>query len=287
MAPVGFYNLPMNKRISYSKCLETEYYLYRQVYPVYKDWDKVVEHLKRVNGNTLVVERQMRLLRKDMDGEFLHIFLKDRSLKDYLINTKINDYQEVISFIADNGKYIDAHTSGGNQVVLSEYFICIHVPEEESGYTFAIYVDETSRIRMELLHDGLFITMDKKKDQLLGFENSTDPGEQEDYRSWKLVVNLIFYMKAFPECVIDGLPKGARMDFGFKNKKIQLSTSPKIVAHTEISSDGKIITPHFRSGHFRYLGSDFFKNKKGQTIFIESCFVKGSNAKTVINKAAV
>ncbi|MCQ2087769.1 MAG: hypothetical protein MJZ37_06890 [Bacilli bacterium] len=276
----------MEKRIKYSKCLETEYGLYRKVYPYYKDWDKVVEHLWKANGKTDLVVRQMNLLKKDMDGRFLHIFLKDRALKDFLINTKINDYQEVISFIADNGDYVEGTKPDGTKIVMAEYFICIHIPEEESGYTFAIYVDETGCIRLELLHDGLVITMKKDKDQLLEFENSTDPADQEDYRSWKLIVNLIFYMKAFPECVIDGLPKGVRLDCSFKNKKIQLSTSPKIVSKTEVSSDGRIVTPHFRSGHFRYLRSDFFKNKQGQTIFIESCFVKGSNAKTVLNKEA-
>lgn len=275
----------MDKKVKYSKCLATEYSFYRQIYPLYKDWDKMAEHILKANpGSTMQTEFQLRFLKMDMEGQILHVFLKDRFLKDFLINTEIRDYSEVIRFVAEKGIYGEGRTSSHEDVTFAEYRLCIHVPEEESGYTCSLSVDNTNRIRIVLLHNNFVITLDKKQNEPLGFEKSPDPYDQDDYKSWKLIINLIFYMNTFPECVIDGLPKGVRLDYGFKNRKIQIGTSPKIVAKTETSSDGRIVTPHFRSGHFRYLGSDFFTKMRGKTIFIESCFVKGKNVKTVIER---
>lgn len=88
-------------------------------------------------------------------------------------------------------------------------------------------------------------------------------------------------MRAFPECIIDGIPKGERLEFSFKAKKQKIKLTDKLkITHDE---SGRVVTPHLRRGHFRYLGSDYFTNKKGKTIFIEATAVKGHNNKTVLN----
>jgi len=61
----------------------------------------------------------------------------------------------------------------------------------------------------------------------------------------------------------------------------RVSTSSNVI--DVIDNDARIVTPHFRSGYFRHLSSDFYKNKKGQIIFIHETFVKGT-AQTVISK---
>ena len=99
--------------------------------------------------------------------------------------------------------------------------------------------------------------------------------------SWvfNLSMNFIFYINAFPECVIDGVPEGV--------KKIEkgrtVSISNKIVSHTCTDTERGFVRPHFRTGYFRHFNSDYFVNCKGQVRFIPSTMVKG-NAKTVISK---
>lgn len=272
----------MNK---FSKCLVDEYNLYNTVYKNLKDKEATFNHLRKANGNSLQIEWQLEFLKDDMIGKILHIFLKTNNLKTFLINTQIKDYNNFIQFITDNGEYKDfTNVSTGKKLLAADFKICLHVPNETSGYSYNLSVDENQKIRIILLHKGLVITMDKEKDKPFLFENPKTVEESEDYESWKLILNLIYYMNAFPECVFDGVPKGFRFENGFKNKKIQLSLSDKIIEKTIKSNDGREIVPHFRVGHFRYLRSEYFTKKRGQVIFIDTCFVKGKNVKTIIEK---
>lgn len=272
----------MNK---FSKCLVDEYNLYNTVYKNLKDKEATFNHLRKANGNSLQIEWQLEFLEDDMIGKILHIFLKTNNLKTFLINTQIKDYNNFIQFVTDNGEYKDfTNASTGKKLLAADFKICLHVPNETSGYSYNLSVDENQKIRIILLHKGLVITMDKEKDKPFLFENPKTVEESEDYESWKLILNLIYYMNAFPECVFDGVPKGFRFENGFKNKKIQLSLSDKIIEKTIKSNDGREIVPHFRVGHFRYLRSEYFTKKRGQVIFIDTCFVKGKNVKTIIEK---
>lgn len=272
----------MNK---YSKCLVDEYNLYNTVYKKLKNKEATFKHLIQVNGNSLQIQWQLEFLKDDMNGNILHIFLKTKELKTFLTNTQIKDYDNFINFISDKGNFKDFTNASTKEILLgAEYKICIHVPNEESGYSYLLSVDENQKIRMIILHNGLVITMDKEKDKPFPFETPKTVEESEDYESWKLIINLIYYMNAFPECVFDGIPKGVRLENGFKNKKIQKSTSEKIISKTIKSTDGREIVPHFRVGHFRYLKSEYFTKKRGQVIFIDTCFVKGKNVKTVIKE---
>ena len=267
----------MNK---FSKCLLDEYNLYNTVYKNLKDKEATFNYLKKANGNSLEIGWQLGFLKDDMDGKILHIFLKTNDLKTFLINTQIKDYNNFIQFVTDNGEYKDfISASTGNKLLASAFKICLHVPNETSGYSYNLSVDENQKIRMIVLHKGLVITMDKEKDQPFLLETPKTEEDAEDYESWKLIVNLIYYMNAFPECVFDGIPKGFRLENGFKNKKIQLSLSDKVIEKTIESADGREIVPHFRVGHFRYLKSDYFTKKKRQVVFIDTCFVKGKNVK--------
>ena len=272
----------MNK---FSKCLENEYNLYNTIYKKFKDKETTFKHLIKVNGKSLKISWQLEFLRDDMEGKILHIFLKTQGLKNFLINTQIRDYNNFIQFIIDNGNYIDfTNVSTGKTLLSACYKICLHIPNEISGYTYSLSVDENQKIRMIVLHNELVYTIDKEIDKPFFCENPKTVEEFEYCEIWKLIINLIYYMYAFPECVFDGIPKGVRLENGFKNKKLQLDISDKIIAKTITSTDGKEIVPHFRVGHFRYLKSEYFTKKRGEVIFIDSCFVKGKDVKTVIEK---
>lgn len=102
---------------------------------------------------------------------------------------------------------------------------------------------------------------------------------KESNNPWvfNMAMNFLFYINAFPESVIDGVPAGVKRNPAAKS----ISMSDKIISHTSVEHG--FIRPHFRSGYFRHLNSDYFVNCKGQVRFIESTMVKG-RAKTVLNK---
>ncbi len=53
-----------------------------------------------------------------------------------------------------------------------------------------------------------------------------------------------------------------------------LNTSDKVLDATEKAAAGVVI-PHFRRGYFKRLSSDFYKNKKGQIVFVHETIVNG------------
>jgi len=92
----------------------------------------------------------------------------------------------------------------------------------------------------------------------------------------KFIFGLSLYLKCFPCAVRDGLPDNCLHPNHYKFSEINtVSIAPEI-----LDSSDRTVTPHIRSGHFKLLGSDFYKKMKGQVIFISECFVKGT-AKTV------
>lgn len=68
--------------------------------------------------------------------------------------------------------------------------------------------------------------------------------------------------------------------------KLNARNSKTISISKEIENylhENRDVSPHLRSGHFRYLGSEYFSKKRGRTIFVKSSFVKG-HAKTIISE---
>ena len=94
---------------------------------------------------------------------------------------------------------------------------------------------------------------------------------------FNLAINFLFYIFAFPECVVEGVPNGVKLNPTARC----VSTSTKVISHT--TTEHGFIKPHFRSGYFRHFNSDYFVNCKGQVRFIAATMVKGK-AKTVISK---
>lgn len=96
-----------------------------------------------------------------------------------------------------------------------------------------------------------------------------------------LILNLLFYMSAFPDHVLDGPPNEV-----FNKKKGDQKTITISKEIADYLHENRDVSPHLRRGHFRYLGSDHYTKKRGQTIFVKSSFVKGT-AKTIIENQSV
>lgn len=192
----------------------------------------------------------------DIDNGIARYYIKDESLFDFFKNTEVRK-KEVEAIL----KQLDEEGTLGLWGILGKtqaYTLCY--TKDTSGRHFITILSE------EMNYTFCIEELDSKK-----------TGSIEKFY---LAMNFLFYIKAFPECVLDGVPPSEKKN---TNAKV-IGTSPKVVHHT--TTEHGFITPHFRSGHFRHLDSDYYTNKKGQIIFVAATMVKG-RAKTVLTKDGV
>ena len=74
---------------------------------------------------------------------------------------------------------------------------------------------------------------------------------KDTVKKYKLPLNLIFYMSAFPEYITDSPPHEI-LDKTNKNNSKTIKLSSQISDYLHENRD---ISPHLRRGHFRYLSS--------------------------------
>ena len=199
----------------------------------------------------LQYSEEVILTKYEIEQGIPRYYLKDDSLFDFFKQTEIKakDVQSIFnSNIFDNGSAFG---------VIGQ------------NYSFLIYILSTldNRRFATILTDDMNYTFCVEE-----FDKKTGS-------SWvfNMGMNFLFYINAFPECVVDGVPNCVK-----KNDKAKtIDVSDKVVSCKSIEHG--FVRPHFRSGYFRHFNSDYFVNCKGQVRFIESTMVKG-RAKTVISK---
>ena len=218
----------------------------------------------------------------DLNKELPHIFIENRELEDFFKNTKVHNLDTVRNFIEDNtayGPYKDGQTKNLSYV--------LHTPHD-AYVVNAMFRNACNNGKQYYLivwnsnDENQFIELDEHTQY---FTKAQD-GSKTPPTLLNIAVNSMMYMAAFPECLIGGVPQNiVKSDKEiFKEKKnLTLKTSEVIVEKCERDSSGHIVTPHFRSGSFHYLKSDYYKDKKGKTVWWSPSMVKG-HAKTIKDK---
>ena len=219
----------------------------------------------------------LELWKEDLRGNFLHIFFLEKQLRDFLQNTPLTDLDGIRSYLYEYGDNKNvAYIQAGGQTNCVRYTFGLHIPYETNGYAFSLSLFEDNSIELYFSHGEVNgLTSDKfYKDQT----KKQDVGSQTSSRMFRLAINTIAYMKCFPECVADGVPKiSIENDEKRSKRNVTLSVSEKI---TDANNTRVSKIPHFRKGHFRRLLSDYYTKKKGQIVFIPQTMVKGK-AKTI------
>lgn len=219
----------------------------------------------------------LELWKEDYKGDLLHIFFLEKYLQDFLENTPLSDLDGIRKYLYDNGEkreIIYTKVKGAANCV--NYSFGLHIPNEKNGYAFALSLFENDSLELYFSHG--------KNNGRLSDKFYNDLNNKLDVQSitlskmFRLAINTIAYMKCFPECIRDGVPKifyprgedrsDKNVTFGISDK-IYDCNNPKI---------SKI--PHFRKGYFRLLSSDYYTHKKGQLIYITETMVNGK-AKTI------
>lgn len=219
----------------------------------------------------------IQLFLRDLKGELTHIYVKDSSLFDFLKQPDIRDIEGIKTYIKENGSTVTLNEDNSleNLTTGVNFGICLHLPKVSQGYVFAYSIfDETNELRIFVNHgmDQYHLSSNEMADKKSLVY--TDPEINE---ITKLALNLISYIYCFPECLVDGAPHDIKTE-----NNHYLNTSEKVVEASERAESGVVI-PHFRRGYFKRLSSDFFKNKKGQIIFVHETIVNGV-AKTLEEK---
>ena len=100
---------------------------------------------------------------------------------------------------------------------------------------------------------------------------------KENLNDWmvQFFLNLCAYMSAFPECVVQGPPLEKTRSSDKRSTIVKISDSLR-----DVYRDG--VSPHMRRGHFRFLKSDRYTNKRFQAVYVRPTMVKGS-ATTVVS----
>lgn len=233
------------------------------------------------DGETLetreLVLSGLELWKEDSAGEFLHIFFLEKHLRDFLEKTPLSDLDGIRKYLYENGinkNVVYFKTKSQSKCVI--YTFGLHIPYETNGYAFSLSLYEDNSIELFFSHGNQHGRLSDK------FYKDLNKNQDETSlvlaKIFRLAINTIAYMKCFPECVTEGVPritKDRDEDRSERNVTIQVSEK---VTDSENTTHSKI--PHFRKGYFKRLLSDFYIQKQGQVIFVTETMVKGK-AKTV------
>lgn len=275
----------MSKHVTYGKTFGRFYEVYRNFFRENSPTGKPIADTAAMFQDWFLANVAMcmddatavQLFLRDLKGELTHIYVKDSSLFDFLKQPDIRDIDGIKTYIKENGSTVTLNEDNSleNLTTGVNFGICLHLPKISQGYVFAYSIfDETNELRIFVNHgmDQYHLSsneMSNKKSIVY-----TDPEINEIA---KLALNLISYIYCFPECLVDGAPHDIKTE-----NNHYLNTSDKVVEVSERAESG-IVIPHFRRGYFKRLSSDFFKNKKGQIIFVHETIVNGV-AKTLNEK---
>lgn len=223
---------------------------------------------------------QLNLWRKDYKGEFLHVWFEQKELYDFLQNdVELKELEDIKQYLSANGDHLKLKDmyNPSNEYNFICHDIALHVPYLKEGYAFSFCLMPDNAI-------ALFFADDDGTGQIHEIEYSIAKSRKDEEgqaveRNFRFAVNLLAYMECFPECVRDGVPVvNNETVYQSKGRNVRLGISEKVIEDEDGQKGTK--RPHFRKGYFKYLSSDFYKNKRGQIIFVRETMVK-SKSKTV------
>ena len=281
----------MGKKIKYSQPLSVIWEAYNKsnkngkLSPKEFIWEWMTPQIKnpflpdgtQVQTNILISE----MFYADTQKEFLHLYFVDKSLRDFLKDLPIKDFDGLMLYILEKGIDIE----GGCVTTLGQTLktgkkeksleFGIHIPFEnkDKGYAFNFIFQPKDKKLIFVWLVGTnsgYISFDQYKNLV----NDNSENAKVVVEFFQLAVNTIIYMDTFPNCVINGAPQNLKEEY---SKKIEIAE--KVIDLIK-SDTTRTVSPHSRRAYFKRLTSDFYTHKKGQTILVKETMVNGK-AKTV------
>jgi len=211
------------------------------------------------------------------EKEYKNYYIDSKELSDFFINTSIKK-DILINFKKITQKestYATDIPTGKHELdyAIQESFSGIIHSKNINRSIFFLFITTTGYSFSDIfITDGkenIYICLNPHVYKVLDFINNNEVDNNS--KIIKLVLNMIFYMDAFPDKINNKPPEEVCDKLNFNNSRT-ISLSKDIADYLH---ENREVSPHLRRGHFRYLDSEYYKNKKGQTIFVKSSFVKG------------
>ena len=242
--------------------------------------------------------KQMLLIQAETEknNSVDNIFIETEELYKFFSLTQINiqsDIAQQVYHSLKNRKYVKMHTKHlDNYIPFRLYIFRLYAPINLMPTSLAVCISCTETYDEGFsLNAVIFSDKNSTQDLMLhkkgieSLENGfvmmnnniiKDERSIKIYEYNRVILNLLFYMNAFPENVINGVPSRAIIDENVivADKKFTITKNTELFKKYELS-------PHLRRGHWRTFTSDYYTNKKGETIWIDPTFIKGE-AFTVI-----
>jgi ribosome-associated protein YbcJ (S4-like RNA binding protein) len=254
---------------------------------VFKEENREMFRRKFIENKSMLTDLDYFALKSMEDfsiNGYENIFIETEELYDFLKEIKIVSHGDIASQIymaIENRRYNEIVSTEG--VLFRRYSFMLYAPINKINTSLAVtifttgketFANNTNSINwISKIESGhKYITLAEKT-----FSSKTFlDWSQKETEEFHVIVNTLFYMNAFPDYIFEGVPKRAVIGSEcFTKKRITLSPNKEFFEKLAVS-------PHLRRGHFRTFTSDYFKNMKGKTIWIEPVFVKGS-ALTVVD----
>lgn len=219
-------------------------------------------------------------LRHVYNAKWHNLFLSSQELIDFINEIKIPDESKNLALMVEdfgekfrNG--IVVHLNGGKE---SWMFYTNH---EYIRFNQNHYNDHAQNA---MLCHKRFV---QKDDSYFGycFIDRQTGRVYEDIKKGghhiEFFVKLLIYIDAFPDAVTQGVPKDCS-DTHIRRDMASVVSAAKQIKN--MISNG--ICPHLRRGHFRFLQSDKFTNKRFQTVYVKPAII-GGTAETVKHQSVV
>lgn len=272
----------MAKKVTYGKTFGIFYDAYRQFCRQYSETGKPTSETPEMFRQWFITNfvssvddaTCCQLFLRDLNHELTHVYLRDENLMDFFKAVDIRDLEGLKTYIKDNGESVVLNRDDEleNLTTGINFGICLHIPRMSQGYVFAYSLyDITNELRIFVNHgmDQYHISSNEIEDK-----KSIVYTDEEINLITRLAINLISYIYCFPDCLVDGAPHDVKTE-----NNHYLNTSEKVLDVT-VKAEAGLVIPHFRRGYFKHLTSDFYKNKKGQIVFVHETIVNGT-AKTL------
>ena len=221
------------------------------------------------------VAMQLNFWHKDYEGAFLHVWFEQKELYDFLQNdVALKELENIKQYLAVNGNHLTEKDMYDPSLSYNyvRHDIALHVPNLEEGYAFSFCLMPDNTIAIFFADDDGVGQIHESEYNIAKSRKDGDGKAVE--RNFRFAVNLLAYMECFPECVREGVPiTNNETMYQTKGKNVRLGTSEKVLE--EGLKGAK--RPHMRKGYFKCLTSEFYKNKRGQIIFVHETMVKGES----------
>lgn len=275
----------MGKKIWYSRPLSYMWEQYNNFFrqkkgtpdDFYKDMVNLISKDPFISKEKKIVNLSaLDLWRVEVHKKFTHIFFTTGELRDFLQEMPLVDLDGIIDFLFKSGEAFFYIPSAVSVQQVQTYSFGIHIPyeKESKGYAFQLSLAPTGRINLLWSQNENYAICSSATYK----ENCKKEDEKSQYQAkmFRLAVNTIAYMQAFPECVKEGAPQTS-----FTENSFILSPSDKIIEQKTYAKTGRVMPPHYRRGYLKMLTSDFYKEEnRGKIIFVTDTTVN-AESKTV------